>query len=703
MTTTSVARLCLERGHLVVNDNVFAIATPDRRLTTREMGTVLSNLAHFGVVPSARSLEVMRHCDREVFHGAWKNVESLLADVFGTSRHQDDVVVYKNFPGEVLEMSSSEYWIRQILMYLGLPNDMVTEVPDERPVLDEAIAPRVITLSDSSARNRVLDDLVASPTQWRPVDVDAAAALFSDLAGQSPDTIDVGAYTVRTNALMLAHRILPGAPDTVVATRSATDVLRLAAALSGCDVTLAQKPRFASFSRPLRRKLLGILETCHDPQEDFARHPEAWKHLLSRLHPGEMKFPRVSEAYAALHNGLPDRMNARLERAFAAGDAHALDILSQDPGLFARCLNRAHSVFGREAIERFIAHLPALTTDRLLRLEGHFREIPDCPGRIVRPRGRWSRAKIIDPPAKIPGEADRVRLIDALRAERAGRLRKALPDGVDLDPDAGEITLPVNGQELANHGPGTVFDIPDTASFLRTASYWEHPEAADSMNTWFDNGWNLFDSDWTPAGACCWNHERHGDAAVFSGDPTNSKDLDGRGCQTIDLYLDKLEKSGIRYAVWSLLCYSHVPFHKANDVLATLQWGETPKNGEIYEPSRAQMVFPVRGKGFNRFIAYVDIAERKLVSLDLELPASVRTAENNSKLLSSMMPHLIAHIRTLPRIADVFSPIDGGSTPVLRSDADRPVSGPGWVFEKRNEDSDIEDIDIAGILAAKGA
>ncbi len=76
---------------------------------------------------------------------------------------------------------------------------------------------------------------------------------------------------------------------------------------------------------------------------------------------------------------------------------------------------------------------------------------------------------------------------------------------------------------------------------------------------------------------CCWDHERFHDAAVFSGDPTNSKDLEGRACQLLDLYPNKLVALGVRYAVWTVLCFSRITFSKAIEVHAALQWGEQPR------------------------------------------------------------------------------------------------------------------------------
>lgn len=694
MTIPADDLLLLEKGMLVLPEGALPQVAPDMRVGAQDLGTVLANMAYFGVAPSACFLRRLQATDKSGLTKAWLQVESLLQAGTGADRNMGEMVVYKNFPTEVLEMTYAQYWVRQVLMYLGMANEMLTQPALERDPLDEHVDLKIIKPVDRFERDALCETLKQSSTCWRPIELEAAAAIFlraeSGAPGKAP--INVADYGYRSNALALALHLFPANPDIEVITTSATDVLRLAAGLCGGDVEMKVPPRFTSLSRPVRRKLVAMLEQAVDLQGDFARRPQYWKQLLSRLHPGEFKAPRVSAAYDALYNGLPDRFNARLEAALKAADPAALDILASEPGTFSRDLTRAWNVFGREALLRFETLLPKLTTDRLLQLEKHLETLDLRNSRLVRPRGRWSALQVIDMPKSPICAEDRGWLVARLRAERKSRLDAAFPEGIALDADTCDVVLPLNGQDLAPYGPGTMFDIPADVTFLRTASYWKH--SAHAMNTWFDNGWNFFTKDWAPAGACCWNSERLEDAAVFSGDPTNSKDLEGRGCQMIDLYFDRLADMGIAYGVWSLLCYSHIPFDQAEDVIATLQWGEKPEAGNLYEPSRAQMTFPVKGSDLNRYIAYVDISARKLVSLDLTFPGSLETVVANENRLSKIMPAVVDHLSALPRVHDLFAPAAGGETPVLRSDAKAPVSGRGWVFEPRNEASEIASIDL---------
>lgn len=97
--------------------------------------------------------------------------------------------------------------------------------------------------------------------------------------------------------------------------KSATDVLRLAAAMSGQDVSLAKAPRFRSFTRAERRELLGLLEHV-EKDEGFALRPEQFKRLGEKLHPSEYAkyFPENKAIFDKVRNGIKiETYNSKLQ------------------------------------------------------------------------------------------------------------------------------------------------------------------------------------------------------------------------------------------------------------------------------------------------------------------------------------------------------------------------------------------------------
>jgi len=486
---------------------------------------------------------------------------------------------------------------------------------------------------------------------------------------------------------------------------TATDVLRLAAALSGGDISLREPGKLRNFKRRERRALLGMLEAAKHLDEDLARRSEVSKRLLYKLHPGDYRseYPRVASVYDKLYNATPiPRFSAELERLLAAHDREALALLKTRPGELARRLHSTLLAYGADSVRAFTEVIDELKTIQLLKLHRYLETVDDRAWRMFPPKGNWSKVQVVDADVehrRIP-RALRGDLLGAIGGELSRRLRHVGP--VALAADVARVKLQTNDEELSPFGRGTVFPIPPGIKFIRTATYWK--TGAGDGNTWFDNGWNFCKADWSPAGTgvCCWNHEKFHDAAVFSGDPTNSKDLEGRACQLLDLYPDRLVKHGVRYAVWTVLCYSRITFSKAIEVFAALQWGEDPQKGKLFEPSRTQLSFPLRGESLTKYVAYLDLERRELVYLDANLPARTTSAGANSPLLAKYMPAFVEYLAALPSVHDLFAhaPRSRTGMPVLYDDsATRLETGkPAYVFRPTNQDSAFTPFDPASLL-----
>lgn len=693
----------IERQRILISRHLVAISAASAPpAAAASLATVVSNIAYYGFALSAEAYAALARIGEAELGTWWEQVGVVLAAVTGDDKQFASFVVYKNFPGEVLAMDEVEYWTRQILMYWGIPNVYVTQPEQPRASLAETPVFRVLHLADETSLRKIRDALFALPARWIETQWGDVQFLVSTLDQQ----VELATLPFVENRIRLAaHLIEHGATATL---ETATDVLRLAAALSGGDVSLREPGKLRNFKRRERRALLAMLEGATNLDEDLVRRRELSKRLLYKLHPGDYRddYPRVAAAYDKLYNATTiPRFSAELERLLAARDHEALALLKTRPGEFLRRLHATLLAYGAEAIRAFTAVIDQLSTMQLLKLHRYLNTIGDRASRTFPPRGNWSKVQIVDADRKrrnIPGPI-RGDLLGAIATELARRLASAGP--VSLDRDVERVKLQTNDEELSPFGRGTVFPIPPGITFVRSATYWK--SGPSTHNTWFDNGWNFFKSDWSaagagPAGVCCWDVERYYDAAVFSGDPTNSKELEGRACQLLDLYLDKLVKHNVRYAVWTVLCYSRIPFNKAIEVHAALQWGEEPAVGKLFEPSRCQLSFPLRGDSLTKYVVYLDLVRRELVYLDANLPARTSSAVANSKLLERNMPAFIEYLNTLPSVHDLFAHVPKAATgmPVLYDDADVTLAGgkPAYVFRPTNQASTFTPFDPSSLL-----
>jgi hypothetical protein len=698
MTKMTNHAMLIANSYISVIDNVHGKRLPGEN-TDAMLGTILANLAHHGFVPNVEAVKKLQKLGAAQLQFWWPEIEKAVKKVSGASRQMGKFVVYKNFPKECLAMSESEWVIKQILMYIGFPNAMFTEEEKARPMMLEAKTLKVLSLADSETPATIFESLKQNASRWSD-NQDAWAKTLVSVDG----VVDIDEFKFKENGIVLAAMLL-GDPATFevadIRIANATDVLRLCAAMSGGDVSLRENVKFRRFKRAERRLIVSMLEGTKNIADDFAMRPEAWKRLLSRLHPGDFNVPRVQAAYNTLYNRTVKPFSALVDPQQPT--VAMLDTLASRPGEFVRRFHNAYKLFGLDAVTKFIDVIPNLSTSQLVKFRAYLESIGERTKLMYPPKGNWGRVQVV-PNNKVP-VADAEIIVKAIGRELKSRWKVAFPNGIKLDPATANIKLQSNDQKLAEYGRGTVFDIPENITFLRSASYWAMKRGS---NIWFDNGWNFFDANWSHKGVVSWdnqhfNHyygrERSEAAAIFSGDPTNSKDMKGRACQMADLYIDRLLAVGVRYAVWNVLCYSRVSFDEAEDVLATLQMGENAEKGNLYEPSRAQMVFPLKGKSFTKYVAYIDLARRKLVYMDADLRADVHSAARNGDTLQEKMPAYLEYLNSLPSVADLFKDANKGTLPVLYSDDGVTIrTKSAYVFQPRNPNNQYEKIALASHL-----
>lgn len=687
----AIREIFIRNGYISVKEfhHFHAISiTQNRQL----VGTLLSNIASYGYVPSLEVVNILSALSPVELQSFWEAYEPVFKKVTGANRNMEKFVVYKNFPKEVLDMSEAEYWFNQILMYIGAPNHWFTEEVKDRPSMLENVELKVLIASDETTADKLTQALIESPARWSDNQRIAAMALYD----YAKFFIDVDQFSFKENGIDLVQYAITNHKSTSFDISNATDVMRLCAALSEQDISLRKTVRFRKFPRSTRKKLLSLLDSCKNLKEDFSSRPEIWKRLLERLHPGDYhNFGNVINAYDSLYNDSHMTFNKIVD-----GNLYSVEklitTLRSRPGEFLRRFHAAYKQHGAKAVNAFCEVVPKLSNSQLVKFYSYLQTVNDRETFIVAPKGQWNRAKILKNTKVKINRTAFSKVSNAIETELKGRMDKLFPNGIALDERLQSVKLQTNDQKLAEYGRGTAFDIPENIKFLRSASYWEQKSHG---STWFDNGWNFFDDKWKSVGVCAWNDNHRVNGAVFSGDPTNSKDLKGRGCQMIDLYLDQLAKSGVRFAVWNVLCYSRIPFSDAGDVLATLQMGENPQKGKLYEPSRAQMVFPLTGKSLTKYVAYVDIKERKLVYMDVDFGGSVMSASQNCGTLEKTMPAYLEYLNSLPSVFDLFKYAKEGDVPVLYSDENHEIQeGAAYVFKQLNTENKYEKISLSSVL-----
>lgn len=631
------------------------------------IATIINNLTYYGYALSETAYNQLNNGTEKDIVDWWQKTQPIFQKITGDDKKMTDYVVYKNFPQEVLSMTEAQYWTKQILMYWGFPNHFFTEKEQERSTLQEKLNFQVLHPSQDNSLLQIFQQLLYLPNRWTEEQWQDILYLLP----QFDKNIDTDKIIFKENLIQVLKYYLE--ENKKIKVKSATDVLRLAIALSEGDISLKNPYKIHSFKRQQRKFLLTLLNESSNLEEDIWRRKNIWKKLIYGLHPGDygLEFSKVILAYNRLYNNKKTfkTFNSQLESLLEKQDPQVLQLLTTRPGEFYRRLHHCISLFGLESAIAFEQVIPQLKTIQLIKLHKYLETINYRLYRIFPPKGNWTKMQIHKIEKSQPLDTSiQERLLINLATEIQKRISPIVPK-VNLDPKTDLIKLQTNDSDLTSYGRGTVFIIPENITFIRTASYWRSGET--EYNIWYDNGWNFFNELWNPLGSCCWNYPYFGDnAAIFSGDPTNSKTIDGDACQLIDLYLPQLLEANVRYALWNILCYSRQSFDQAKEVYAALQWGEYPEKGNLFEPSRCQMSFPLKGKNFTKYITVIDLYKNHLIYIDANLKSSVISASNNLHSLQKNMPPFMEYLDTLPSVFDLLKhqPITEDGLSVAYSD-----------------------------------
>lgn len=658
------------------------------------MGTLLNNFLYFGFVPSEEAYAAISLLPEAELMAWWEELEPALKELKGDDKDIGDYVVYQNFPAEVLAMSDAEYWIKQILIYWGVDQNSLQAEKASRPAMFEEVDLQVLHRAREGAMENIFETLLSKPAAWTDQDQKVVKWFIGE--GFAVET----EIPFKENLVWTAILCM----ETGVQLRlgTTTDVLRLAAGLSDGDISLNTPTKF-KLRRPQRRFLLESIENLSDLEEGVMRHFEVWKRLFHQLHVGEYqdRYPKAFAVANAIRNGKKFiTFNARVEALIEMEDPEVLDLLATRPGEFARRIVHVSRVFGDPAIKKFLPVLDGMATIKLLKLKRFLATLNQRRYRIFTPKGSWKKAQVVESKSRI-GKAHREHVLLAIDQLIANRVSDKFGYTFKVDPQLSWVKLPTNDAEaVTRFSKGTVLTIPDNIRFIRTATYWQEKKQV----CWMDNGWNFFYKDWQPAGTCCWDHPGEmKKAAVFSGDPVNAYDGDGKAAQMIDLNFEELRAAKVRYAVWNILSYSRIAFDDVGEVRGLMMMGEKPEKGKLLEPSRVTFSIPVTGAGLTKYICYVDLVTRKMVICDAGLSANVSSAAGNIEKLSETMPAFVEYLNSLPSMMDIFelfpSSDDPAATKILYSDEEVSIQDEkAFVFVPKNDQNSFAPLSMEDFL-----
>ncbi|OLO79541.1 hypothetical protein BKH15_01985 [Actinomyces oris] len=573
---------------------------------------------------------------------------------------------YPDFPIQVRSASEATLLVNAALHYLG---DVVGVriLPDYRPSPREPLpgddgALTELGLATVRDLEQIVADLIAQATPFSAQDRADLTAL-SDFGPEAAPRV-----AVKENLAVLTVTF----PDLDFSAsyRTVTDVLRLAVAMAGGDVSLAEPCRFPSFSRAQRRRLLGLLDAVgqvqdsRDSAEEMARRCERWKRLARHLRPGDYarRFPRAA---ALLHQvasgGAEEGFTSRLEEALAHRDVEsALRLLSTRPGVFARRLNHLLRLCVDEATrERVVAGFarvaPEVSLPVLVRLWEYFSSPgPDAlPWRVVAIKAATGTKTTLIPSTRRPGPADAavVRAVEEALRRRARLGRIAVDQGM-YEGYTAPVGLRSASPGMRTAGRGTRLPLPEGET-IRFFLHWRDlpepppdapepagPAAAEDRDTRVDLDLSAFfvSEDFTRTEQIAYYNLRS-TAAVHSGDLTSAPD---GAAEFIDVTLAEALRQEWRYVVMTVHSFSHHQLSEVPECWAgAMARGADPQSGEVFEASTVMQRLDLVSPTFNATPFVIDIAERRLIWWDLPVGVGEHQVANLDRSSNRVLAHLL--------------------------------------------------------------
>ncbi|MFJ2367198.1 TerD family protein [Pseudomonas sp. NPDC087697] len=558
-----------------------------------------------------------------------------LRDVVGVLRRQTGAHVhhkpfYPNFPEQVLTASEAELYLNAVIHYLTLRRLPPSE--HSRPALLEGnFISRVIEPGSVSEFESLLEPLVSSRTSLS--EEEAADIVWfvreykSDVFRLLPEAIPFREIRAQLGGALILHVTGDARVDAFLErnVETATDVLRLAIALNGGDVSLTTaSTRFTAMKRSMRRLLLRLLDHIPNAAEDVMRHAERWKRLAEALHPGDYadKYPRALAAItAARRNEAPASFGSRVETLLAQRHIATLTPLLQSrPGEFARRLDVTlrRATEADSVLDAFEAVATQVSSPVLLQVLAQVRAPRPLPLRAFTPKGAL---------AKVYGTEDRRGPLTPEVLARAARICvdalvkrfASLPPlgRCFIDPALREYRVPLaqraSSKSLRTLVRGSRLPMPDTR-FIRLFLWWKNGRERTDIDlsaTFFDANFVFTQT------VAYYNLKSFG--GYHSGDIVDAPD---GASEFIDLDLDVLVEKGIRYVVTSINSFTEQPYCDLPECFAGWMARADAASGEVFEPRSVFDRIDIASDTQICLPFVMDLQERRVIWADLGLTSS---------------------------------------------------------------------------------
>ncbi len=617
------------------------------RLIPELLGTMLKNIESLGYTFSNKLIKRLITFTPTEAEGFFKETIKNLKAMLGAKVKY--APMYPNFPQQVMDASDDELYFNAIMHYFGdaIGERIMPEYKKEkREPLKDKIKLKKIDLGSNEDFESLIKGLMASKTSISETDKKDVTNVIKSYGDESkrliPNEIPLKENVALLVSLLMDHTTIAEqyAPKIL---KTATDILRLAVALSDGDISLVENTRFKSFSKKERRVLLSALNSDKSATENMLRYKEQWKRLGERLHPFEYKnrFPNVIQPFKVIRNNLKfETFGGIVENLLANGYAlTASKRLMKRPGEFARRLDHLLRTVNRPAaiVNEFAAIAENVSSPVLLQVMNHFlnrtNRTNESDVRVFFPKGNAGKLKAIK--NNLPPIKDKwcVEIANVCQNRLIEKFKELSDLGkVYVDAELMQFNVPFGlrsaSKALKTVGRGSRIQLP-VGNTIRFFIWWKDGKertdldlTAPALSQRFEYMTDISYYNLTEEG---WGHH--------SGDITSAP----KGAsEFIDIDKKKALSSGYGYIILSVYSYTEQPFNELPECFAGVMGRSKPNSGEIYDPRTVLNKFDLTANTKVCIPLIIDLVNNEMIWTDLGVTNQLQESNNAFNNRSTM-------------------------------------------------------------------
>ncbi len=633
----------INKGYVVIQNNVNQKSKCD----PKEIAALLKSFASLGYSLDQESILKLSEISSTSLARFYHTYFPLLKEVVGCNVNH--IIFYKNFP-DMKNISDLEYYYRATLHYLTVSENsdgfMNQDIEDSKRIVvsnNNKTSLRIITLSEA---RKIIVEICENYFEGKTAIPYSERPFLTMGLKEYKDLIVINDIPFKENIAIYFDCLLVNEKDVTFGdffsiynltfVNTATDLLRVYAAISKGDVTLRNKVQFISLDRKCRRIFISKLDDIALNNkyviDEFVRQEFLWKKAFEKLHIGEYenKYPNIFKSAYAFRNNDYLTYYGSLEKN-KSNQKKYIELLSQRPGEFARRLDSMIRNVDYDldyTLESFSKVATKVSTNVLLQLWEFFKNRTLYKTRIFRiKKSACDVFKEIEDSREFISQNTINEVInvieDALRTIYSSYEKK---ENVYLDESLKMYCLPINARNGSCQNKTLTFGTrikltEEDGDFMRVFTHFKNITMSDNEfdRVDVDLSVEFFDDDFNNIISLAWHDMGSGKEfnCYHSGDITSAPN---GASEFVDLDYKKA-KEYARYLVVVNSVYTGQSFESIPECFSGVMFmNKLGKKGDVFNPEFIVNKFDLTQKYSDQNIAFaIDLHKMELIWMDCPL------------------------------------------------------------------------------------